>query len=61
VDFMKNALAGVRSRPFSVPVDTIVFADICSDTGLLATPRCPKTVSESFLTGTVPTSTCGMH
>ena len=61
VDFMKNALAGIRSRPFSVPADTIVFADICSETGLLATPRCPKIISESFLTGTVPTSTCGLH
>ncbi len=61
VDFMKNALAGVRSRPFPVPADTIVFADICAETGLLANPRCPKVISESFLTGTVPTSTCGLH
>jgi penicillin-binding protein 1B len=61
VDFMKNALAGVRSRPFSVPADTIVFVDICNETGLLATPHCPKVISESFLAGTVPTSVCGLH
>jgi penicillin-binding protein 1B len=61
VDFMKNALAGVRSRPFPVPADTIVFADVCAETGLLANPRCPKVISESFVTGTVPLSTCGLH
>jgi penicillin-binding protein 1B len=61
VEFMKNALAGTRARPFAVPADTIVFADVCRDTGLLANPACPKPISESFIVGTVPTATCGLH
>jgi penicillin-binding protein 1B len=61
VDFMKAALGGVQPTPFPPPPEGIVFADIDSDTGLLATPYCPKTRSEAFIAGTEPREPCGAH
>jgi penicillin-binding protein 1B len=58
--FMKNALAGRASVPFDVP-EGIVFVDIDADTGQLATPACPRVISESFIAGTEPTRTCQLH
>jgi membrane carboxypeptidase/penicillin-binding protein len=58
--FMKNATAGEASIPFDVP-DGITFVDIDRDTGKLATPGCPRTLTESFLTGTEPTEYCELH
>jgi penicillin-binding protein 1B len=61
VEFMKGALAGVKSRPFDVPAEDIVFVDIDKDTGLLAGPNCPRTMSEAFVAGTEPTEICRAH
>ena len=58
--FMKTALAGHANASFDVP-EGITFADIDPDTGQLATPRCPKTFSEAFLSGTEPTELCELH
>jgi penicillin-binding protein 1B len=58
--FMKSALAGRASVPFAVP-DGIVFADIDAQTGKLATPNCPKIISESFIAGTEPREVCELH
>jgi penicillin-binding protein 1B len=59
-DFMKRALAGHSSVSFKVP-DGIVFADIDRDTGRLATPECPRVITEAFLDGTQPTEFCEVH
>jgi membrane carboxypeptidase/penicillin-binding protein len=59
-DFMKAALAGRADTPFVVP-DGITFADIDRDTGKLAQPGCPRTMTESFLAGTQPTESCELH
>ncbi len=61
VEFMKGALAGTTSRPFEVPADDIVFVEIDKDTGLLAGPNCPNTMSEAFIAGTEPTEICHVH
>jgi penicillin-binding protein 1B len=61
VQFMKNALAGTNSPPFAVPSENIVFIDIDKQTGLLATPSCPKTISEAFIAGTEPMERCHAH
>jgi penicillin-binding protein 1B len=61
VDFMKGALAGVKSTPFSVPASNIVFVEIDRETGMLATPACPAAFSEAFIAGTEPTEYCGLH
>ena len=58
--FMKTALAGHASVPFEAP-EGITFADIDAQTGKLATPGCPKTVHEAFLSGTEPTEMCELH
>src|SRR5207237_944318 len=60
VEFMKRALAGHSSVSFRVP-EGIVFADIDHDSGLLATPDCPRVITEAFLEGTVPTKFCEPH
>ena len=58
--FMKNALAGRASVPFHVP-EGITFVDIDAQTGKLATPNCPKVISESFIAGTEPREVCDLH
>jgi hypothetical protein len=35
--------------------------DIDRDTGKLATPGCPRTLRESFISGTEPTEYCELH
>jgi penicillin-binding protein 1B len=61
VEFMKGALAGVKTRSFPVPAENIVFLDIDNETGLLAGPRCPKVISEAFVPGTEPQEYCNLH
>ncbi len=58
--FMKNALAGRTSVPFTVP-DGIAFAEIDAETGKLATSLCPKVIRESFIAGTEPHEVCELH
>src|SRR5437899_9210328 len=58
--FMKGALAGRASVAFDVP-QGITFMDIDADTGKLATPRCPKVISEAFLSGSEPREVCELH
>jgi penicillin-binding protein 1B len=61
VQFMKGALAGVKSKPFTVPSENVVFIDIDKDNGMLATPHCPRVVSEAFIAGTEPMERCPLH
>jgi penicillin-binding protein 1B len=58
--FMKSATAGELSEEFAVP-EGITFAAVDRNTGKLATPACPSTINESFLTGTEPTEYCELH
>jgi penicillin-binding protein 1B len=61
VEFMKGALSGVKPSRFPVPPANIIFVDIDPTTGLLATPSCPKTMSEAFVAGTEPQEYCTGH
>jgi penicillin-binding protein 1B len=61
VDFMKDATAGERSRPFAVPAENITFVDIDKQTGYLANPNCPKVISEAFVVGAEPQVYCHLH
>jgi membrane carboxypeptidase/penicillin-binding protein len=61
VDFMKAALGGGPPTPFPPPPEGIVFVDIDRDTGLLATPACPRVRSEPFIAGTEPREPCAAH
>jgi penicillin-binding protein 1B len=60
VEFMNRALAGTPSLPFAPP-DGVTFVDIDKDTGRLATPACPRVLSEAFLAGTEPLEPCELH
>jgi len=59
-EFMKSALAGRPSVPFDAP-DGVSFVEIDRDTGKLALPGCPRTLNESFITGTEPVDYCELH
>ena len=58
--FMKSALAGRASVPFTEP-GGIVFVEIDAQTGKLAAANCPKVISESFIAGTEPREVCDLH
>ncbi len=59
-NFMRRALAGRTSPAFSPPPG-ITVVDVDPETGLLATPRCPDTLHESFRRGTEPRAQCPLH
>ena len=53
-DFMRAALSGKPETPFTAPAG-LVRAEVCVPSGRLPTPICPRTRTEWFLDGTVPT------
>jgi membrane carboxypeptidase/penicillin-binding protein len=59
-EFMKVAVAGRTGSQFEPPPG-ISFVEIDRDTGKLATPNCPRTFTESFITGTEPVDLCPLH
>lgn len=54
LDFMQNVLADQPVRVFKVP-NSVVFAKIDTDTGLLPIPESKSTIFECFKEGTAPT------
>ena len=54
LDFMKQALEDQPVRVFKVP-DSVVFAKIDTDTGLLPIPESQNTIFECFKEGSAPT------
>ena len=44
-----------------MPAANVVFIDIDPQTGLLASPNCPTTISEAFIAGTEPQEYCSWH
>jgi penicillin-binding protein 1B len=60
-EFMKRALAYYPdARPFPRP-NGITSAQICPESGQLASSFCPSTRSEVFIAGSQPESFCNMH
>jgi 1A family penicillin-binding protein len=59
-EFMKEAKPDAGASGFSVPPD-IVTAPICEETGMMATPKCPRVRYEVFIAGTEPTLSCPAH
>ena len=62
-EFMKRAHLHREYRnvkEFQAP-EGIVTADVDSETGMLATPNCPKVHSEVFIAGTQPVEACRLH
>ena len=56
---MKQIHSGLPAYSFEMPAG-VVKANVCGDTGLLATDKCTNVYSEVYLTGTVP-SACDGH
>jgi len=60
-EFMKRAVALYPDvKPFTPP-SGIVSAEICGESGALATPMCPQHTVESFIAGTQPEVQCALH
>jgi len=62
-EFMKRALDYREYRdakPFVAP-DGVVSVEIDPESGMPATPNCPKTQSEVYIAGTEPVGTCPLH
>jgi len=62
-EFMKRAAKFRQykdAKPFTQPAG-IVQARICTDSGELAGPTCPRTRSDVFIEGTQPTIECQLH
>ncbi len=59
-EFMTRALAGRANVQFEAP-DGISYVDIDPDTGKLALPTCPRSMTEAFVAGTEPLETCELH
>ncbi len=58
--FMSEALGERGDAKFESSPD-VAGARVCEESGLLATSKCTRVISESFLRGTVPTKFCDMH
>jgi penicillin-binding protein 1B len=61
VEFMKKALEGTTPTPFSAPMEGVLFYEVDKQTGLLATPYCPRTLNEAFIVRTEPRERCRAH
>jgi len=60
--YMKTVYDSLKweRQDFEIPEESVVFANVCSETHKLATPYCTP-VREVFLPGTVPTEYCDVH
>ena len=58
--FLRTLYARSKPSVFAVP-EGIETARIDPESGYLATPLCPQTFQEAYLTGTAPKETCPLH
>ncbi|HXL04087.1 MAG TPA: penicillin-binding protein 1A [Bacillota bacterium] len=58
--YMKEALKDMPVTEFPVP-SGIVFAKICTESGVLASESCPGAATEVFIEGTEPRQLCYLH
>lgn len=59
--FMRKALSKTPPSDFIPPAGVVTGVEICTESGLLASPDCPEITYESYLSGTEPTEVCAMH
>jgi len=59
-EFIEDALRDMPALSFQTPRG-IVRAEICHETGYLASPACPSTRWELFKSGTQPIYQCPWH
>ncbi len=58
--FMKLATDSLPAKDFPVPAG-ITSVALCTESGLLATPACPKPRAEICIAGNAPTRSCDIH
>jgi penicillin-binding protein 1A len=59
-DFMTKAHENLPTEYFKVP-QGMYFKTICLESGLLATDRCPRIVTDTFTEQTLPEGVCDLH
>ena len=59
-DFMTKAHESLPEEDFKVPPG-IYFRTVCLESGLLATDRCPRIITDVFTEETLPDRTCDLH
>ena len=59
-EFMKAVCDSTMNYEFTIP-ESVEFRYICSETGELATSRCPSVIKEVFRKGNIPKTQCGLH
>jgi penicillin-binding protein 1A len=59
-EFMKAVCDSTMNYEFTIP-ESVEFRYICSETGELATSRCPNVIKEVFRKGNIPKTQCGLH
>jgi len=59
-DIMRNYYVRRPAPAFAAPAG-IVSESVCSESGKLATPQCPKVLTEYFLSAARPQQECDMH
>lgn len=61
--FMRSALRSTPASDFLSPYRHNVASgtEICTDSGMLATPNCPNIRIENFAAGSEPTQPCNLH
>jgi len=57
---VETALRGQPALAFE-PAEGLVEVEVCALSGLLPGPDCPHRITEKFLPGTEPTTSCTMH
>lgn len=61
-EFMRRALKlGYQGANFPNPPAGLTSGTICQDSGLIATPYCPRTRGEYFIAGAAPGQECDLH
>lgn len=61
-DFMQAAHQNLPYRDFTQPLEGVVRATVCSDSGQILTPECgDHQTTQWYLTGTLPTTVCSIH
>ena len=59
-EFMKTVCDSTMNCEFTIP-ESVEFRYICSESGELATSRCPNVVKEVFRKGNIPKNQCRLH
>lgn len=60
-DFMRVALENTPPSDFVPPSNIVTGVEVCTLSGMLATPSCPDIRTESFIAGTEPKDVCNVH